>query len=163
MGNIIISDRSLACMIAELSRYPNCETGGLLIGTRDKGNISIIESTDAGMCAMHELGRVVIDIQYSKHLMDTVSDIYKEKMYLLGIWHKHNHDFNPPFSIDDHECHEMLRKQLKNDIVSVLFQKKQDDEYVMRVFRYCHKKCLIEEEFEVIELSRLVSYRFLGD
>jgi hypothetical protein len=48
---------------------------------------------------------------------------------------------------------------LKQDIISILFQKNEDNEYTMRVFCYCLNQQTIEVEFDVEDLVKMISYR----
>lgn len=160
METVIISNRALAYMISGIEMFPDKENGGLLIGIEKKEKTYIIEAIEAGAHSVHEKGRLFLNMDGIEHSLNTIINLYNEEISIMGIWHNHNNDYNPPFSSEDKICHRDLSNQLQRDIISILFQKKQDDEYEMRVFRYCNKDHkLTEEGFEIEELSKMISYR----
>lgn len=159
MGKVRISNRSLAAMVSGVERFPDTENGGPLLGKVRNDEIDIIEAIEAGENAIHEKGKVSCDMKSVEYIANTVKGLYEEELEVVGIWHKHNHDYNPPFSTEDNLYHKEMSDLLKNDIISVLFQKNKDDEYTIRVFRYCLNHQLIEEEFDVEDLTKMISYR----
>lgn len=161
MKKVRISNRSLAAMVYGIERYPDKENGGLLIGIKRKDMFDIIEAIDAGKNAVHKRGQVTLDSESVEYMANTIKGLYEEEFDVVGIWHKHNHDYNKtePFSVEDELCHRELCDSLKQDILSILFQKNQDGVYIMRVFRYNIEHQLTEEEFVVEELSKMATYR----
>lgn len=159
MGKVRISNRSLAAMVSGVERFPDTENGGPLLGTVRNDEIDIIEAIEAGENATHEKGKVSCDTKSVEYIANTVKRLYEEELEVVGIWHKHNHDYNPPFSTEDNLYHKEMCDSLKKDIISILFQKNKDDEYTMRVFRYCLNYQLIEEEFDIENLTKMISYR----
>lgn len=159
MGNVRISNRSLAAMVSGIERFPDTENGGPLLGKVRNDKIDIIEAIEAGKNAIHEKAKLSCDEKSVEYIANTVKGLYEEELEVVGIWHKHNHDYDPPFSAEDNLFHKEMSGSLKKDIISVLFQKNKDDEYTMRVFRYCLNHQLMEEEFDVEDLTKMISYR----
>lgn len=159
MEKIRISNRSLAAMVSGVERFPDTENGGLLLGKIRNNEFDIIEAIEAGESAIHEKGKLFCDVKSMEYMTNIVKGLYEEELKVVGIWHKHNHDYNPPFSIEDNLCHEKICASLNQDILSVLFQKNQDNEYTMRVFRYCLNHQLMEVEFDIEDLTKMISYR----
>lgn len=122
-----ISRRAQAAIEVELSRFPEAETGGLLLGYSKEGNsILILEATDSGYRdVIHEGGCFQYDIAYEEHLCSFLSQLYQPPLQLVGVWHKHNsvHANNIiPFSSADENMHCQL---MENDCpcISILFEK----------------------------------------
>lgn len=123
----VISRRAQAVIEAELSCFPDTETGGLLLGYSETGaDILILEATDSGYRdVIHETGCFQYDIAYEKHLCSLLSQLYQPPLQLVGVWHKHNlaHANNIiPFSSADENIHRQL---MENDCpcISILFEK----------------------------------------
>lgn len=159
MGKVRISNRSLATMVSGIERFPDTENGGPLLGKVRVNGIDIIEAIEAGENAIHEKGKVSCDIKSVEYIASTIKGLYEEEVEVVGIWHKHNHNYNPPFSTEDNLCHKKMCDYLKQDIISILFQKNKDGEYSMRVFKYCINHQLVEEEFDIEDMAKMVTYR----
>lgn len=159
MGKVVLSNRALAAMVSGIERFPDKENGGPLLGRVRKDGIEIIEALEAGEHAIHERGRLSCDTKSVEYMAGTLKGLYEEELEWIGIWHKHNHDQNPPFSKEDEQCHREMCDQKKRDMISILFQKTEEEEYVMRVFRCSPASLLTEEEFEVEDLNKMISYR----
>lgn len=159
MKKIVLSNRAMAAMVSGIEKFPEKENGGPLLGRVRKDGIDIIEALEAGEHAVHEKGRLSCDTESVEYMASTVNGLYEEKLEWIGIWHKHNHDQNPPFSEEDNQCHRALCDLKKRDVISILFQKTEEEEYVMRVFRYSTDHRLTEEDFEIKDLNKMISYR----
>ena len=159
MRRVRISNRALAAMVSGIEYFPDTENGGVLLGRINKSGIDIIEAIEAGENAVHEKGKVSFDLKSVEYIASTIKRLYEEEVKVIGIWHKHNHDYNPPFSSQDNLCHKKMSDSLKQDVISILFQKNEDNEYTMRVFCYCLNQQTIEVEFDVEDLVKMISYR----
>lgn len=71
-----------------LSRDP-LETGGILLGHYKSGIWYIVEATDPGVETFHSEIHSVMDEKYHNHLYPVLSRIYREDLYLMGLWHRH--------------------------------------------------------------------------
>lgn len=158
MKRVIISNRALAAMVSGIERYPDTENGGILLGIKKGELFTIIESIEAGSEAVRERGKLSFNSKTIEHTLLSVVDLYEEELSMVGVWHKHLNECNPPFSEEDSRCHKSLSDRLKKDIISILFQKLENDEYLMRV--YCYKNGMISEvEYEIEVLEKLLKYK----
>ena len=122
-----ISRRAQTVIEIELGRFPDTETGGLLLGYSDpESGVTVLEATDSGyQNVIHEIGCFQYDIVYEEHLCNFLCQLYQPPLQLIGVWHKHNsvHPDNAiPFSASDENMHRQL---MKNDCscISILFEK----------------------------------------
>lgn len=126
----IISWRAQAVIEIELSRFPETETGGLLLGySEPETGVLILEATDGGyQDVIHEVGCFQYDIAYEEHLCSLLSQLYQPPLQLVGVWHKHNfvHSENTiPFSRADENMHRQLTEN-GCPCISILFEKSND-------------------------------------
>lgn len=130
-----ICARARRAMENELSRYPNLETGGLLLGRSDgAGDIKIMEATDGGYRnTVHEEDEFAYDPEYQAHMCEVLCNIYDPPLQVVGVWHKHNIPGEIPFSRADEDIHAQL---LENDYpcVSLLLEKTDCNAYNPRMF-----------------------------
>lgn len=137
-----ISGRAQAVIEQELNRFPDTETGGLLLGYSEPENgISILEATDSGyQNTVHTVGSFQYDTAYEEHLCNLLSLLYQPPLQLVGVWHKHNSahlNSGLPFSFADEKIHSQL---LENSFpcISILFEKistnKSSIHYNARIF-----------------------------
>lgn len=160
MNKIELSKRSIASMFSEIGRFPDVETGGLLLGTREKNAIYIAEATIPGYKAVHSVGGVQCDMEYINYTVLHLESIYVQKIYIVGIWHKHNNNCNPPFSKEDMQLHETIQKYSNGTIISALFQKQVvDKDYLLRIFQIDSRCKITEAEFEIKDLQNKFSYK----
>lgn len=129
-------------MANELNRFPDTETGGLLLGYSEAENgISILEVTDSGyQNTIHTLGSFQYDTAYEEHLCNFLSQLYQPPLQLIGVWHKHNsahRDDALPFSYADENMHQQLMEN-RCPCVSILFEKiskeQKNTHYRTRIF-----------------------------
>ena len=125
--NCIISKRAQAIIENDLGRFPDTETGGLLLGYSESENdLFILEATDSGyQNTVHTIGSFQYDNAYQEHLCNLLSQLYQPPLTLVGVWHKHNSahsgdDF--PFSYADEMIHNQLMES-HHSCVSILFEK----------------------------------------
>ena len=68
-------------------------------------------------------------------MAEVLSALYVPQLQVIGVWHKHNHAYNPPFSDADQEMHRQMLEINDGWAVSILFQKiNENEEYDMRTF-----------------------------
>ena len=129
-------------MEQELSRFPDTETGGLLLGySEPESGISILEATDSGyQNTIHTPGSFQYDTTYEEHLCNLLSLLYQPPLQLVGVWHKHNSahpNDSLPFSSADEKIHRQLMENFY-PCISVLFEKtskgKDSIHYDTRIF-----------------------------
>lgn len=139
--NYSISMRAQTAMNNELRRFPETETGGLLLGYSDaKRGVQILEATDGGyLNVLHEEAAFEYDIPYVEHICTILSELYTPPLDIVGVWHKHNSISEIPFSLSDENIHRQLVENMPYPCVSVLFEKtdtlgEKHEEYKMRIF-----------------------------
>lgn len=125
----------------ELRRYPDVETGGLLLGYSDADRgVFVAEAADGGYRnALREPCSFQYDEEYVAHVCAIVSALYTPPLDVVGIWHKHNCAGPVPFSQADEAMHAQLQDQSPFPCLSVLFEKTDDTgpdgaRYDVRVF-----------------------------
>lgn len=137
MYQVKLFERAEKLMQTELARFPIKETGGILLGYENaqEKTIEIVEAIDSGIHASHDYGTFSYDVEYVSHVAGILSELYTPHLRVIGVWHKHNHTWNPPFSDADQEMHRQMLEISEGTAVSILFQKVNDDgEYIMRTF-----------------------------
>ena len=132
----LICTRAGLAIQNELGRFPDAETGGLLLGHADENRIEVLEATYAGFLnVVREPDQFAYDPEYQVHLCSILSGLYDPPLELIGVWHKHN-CINPlPFSQDDEAIHRQLLEN-GSPCLSILFEKEADEtgSYRVRVF-----------------------------
>lgn len=152
-----ISARARLAMQNELRRFPETETGGLLLGYADEQRVYVLEATDSGYReAVHEQDCFAYDAEYEEHLCGVLSELYEPPLDVIGVWHKHNFAANVPFSRADETIHAQLL-QSGGARLSILFEKEEDDEprYRARVF-------LLSRSGDHFELTDRAAWSGLG-
>lgn len=132
MKKIIFSRRAKEQIIRELDRYPLVETGGVLLGYYNCSSILIEEAVDGGDNAVREEGFFQYDYGYVEEESLRICQKYKLELFVVGLWHKHNHDLEPAFSFADVLIHEDLVEQCGFGI-SCIFQKKANGDYQVHI------------------------------
>lgn len=109
----------------ELARFPDTETGGLLLGYSDfHGGIHVAEAADGGYRnTIHESDCFAYDTDYEAHFCQVVGQLYTPPLEIVGIWHKHNRPSRIPFSDEDNALHRQLLQSSPFPCVSILFEK----------------------------------------
>ena len=95
-----IAPRAQRAMNNELARFPQTETGGLLLGHSDPaGGVRVWEATDGGYeKVLREESAFAYDREYVGHLCALLSGLYTPPLEIVGVWHKHNSPSSPvPF------------------------------------------------------------------
>ncbi len=116
---VMISARAYTSILAEaLSRDP-LETGGILLGHYKSGIWYIVEATDPGVETFHSEIHSVMDEKYHNHLYPVLSRIYREDLYLMGLWHRHPGSLDT-LSFDDHETNRKYAEVIGNGTLSIL-------------------------------------------
>ena len=133
-----ISPRAQTAMHNELARFPDTETGGVLLGySSQTDGVCVLEATDGGYRnVLHEESEFSYDAAYVEHVGTVLSELYTPALDLVGVWHKHNSPSDIPFSKADEMIHEQLTAGRAYPCLSVLFEKTGSgpDTYAMRVF-----------------------------
>ena len=91
---VVFSDRAYAAVLAETTEKIKTETGGLFLGAVEDGVWYIVEAIDPGPKSIFEVAYFEYDQQYTQHLINKVANLYKERLSLIGLWHRHPGSFD---------------------------------------------------------------------
>lgn len=128
MKQLIFETNAKQCIINELKKYQNVETGGVLLGVFENNNIYIVEAVGGGDKAIRDQGMFQYDAEYVELQSNILARKCSKQLVLVGLWHKHNHTLEPAFSDADIRMHQLLLEQCEYG-VSCLFQRKTNTEY----------------------------------
>lgn len=98
---VIFSNRAFSAVLAETTEKITTETGGLFLGTVQEDTWYIIEAIDPGPKSIFEVAYFEYDQQYTQHLINKIANLYKRKLDLIGLWHRHPGSFDQFSSTDD--------------------------------------------------------------
>jgi integrative and conjugative element protein (TIGR02256 family) len=100
---IVVSTAAHADIVGHSESKRDVETGGILIGFRDKkGSVQILEVTAAGPNAIEERTRFERDYEYCQKCIDDAAARLGTKGQYVGEWHSH-HESDPQPSARDVE------------------------------------------------------------
>ncbi len=93
-----IADRALAAIEREARRWPDRETGGILVGLRRSQGIVVTHATGPGPRAMHSPLAFAKDTPYLQRVLDYLFGCFR--VNYLGVWHQHPPDMPYPSAGD---------------------------------------------------------------
>lgn len=158
MKKIWIATRAKKMMEADLKRYPDVETGGLLLGysATDNAYIQVLEATDGGyQHTVHEKNAFEYDQAYEVHISNVLASLYDPPLDIVGVWHKHNHSCITHFSDSDEKIHEQLIQEAPYPCLSVLYEKSSEINTCCK--RYQVYVCLLTKNGQE-DVSRIVEW-----
>ena len=83
----LVSNRVLETIELECWRYPDTETGGILVGFRDKDQVTITDATGPGPQSERSPQHFIKDTAYLQAVLNLLFEYYQ--VNYLGVWHKH--------------------------------------------------------------------------
>ena len=86
---VIFSDRAYTAIISETAEKIKTETGGVFLGCHEKGNWYVIETIDPGPDSIFQVAYFEYDRKYTEHLINKIARLYRAKLSLIGLWHRH--------------------------------------------------------------------------
>lgn len=98
---VFFSDRAFSAVLAETTEKIETETGGLFLGVVQEDNWYIIEAIDPGPKSVFEVAYFEYDQKYTQHLINKIANLYRRKLDLIGLWHRHPGSFDQFSSTDD--------------------------------------------------------------
>ncbi|MDD3219574.1 MAG: Mov34/MPN/PAD-1 family protein [Lachnospiraceae bacterium] len=98
---VILSDRAYCAILAETLEHRNTETGGLFLGICRDDICYIVEAIDPGPNSRFEVAYFEYDQKYTQHLINKIAGLYKSKLGLVGLWHRHPGSFDIFSGTDD--------------------------------------------------------------
>jgi len=148
-------------MITEIARYPDLETGGVILGFREIDEIVVVEAVDAGINPVRKLGYFSYDREYIKHVINILIPLYERRIEIIGVWHKHNNNMNPAFSYNDIITHKKFVDDMNDRGLSILFQKCNGQNYKLRTFIISNDEDDLKEiEWDNDELNSIFKYLY---
>ncbi|MCL2399790.1 MAG: Mov34/MPN/PAD-1 family protein [Defluviitaleaceae bacterium] len=116
---VIFSNRAYLAILSETSEKIKTETGGVFLGCYENGNWYVIEAIDPGPKSIFQVAYFEYDKNYTEHLINKLVQMYKAKLTLIGLWHRHPGSFDE-FSSTDNGTNTEYAKLSPNGAVSVL-------------------------------------------
>ena len=92
----VVSRRALETIEWECRKYPDLETGGLLVGFRNPEQVSITHATGPGPNADRSAHHFTKDTPYLQSVLQLLGNYYR--VDYLGIWHKHRRNNTSHYS-----------------------------------------------------------------
>lgn len=118
---LYLSDQAYTSIVAETHAHIDTETGGIFLGKFEAGAWYIIEVIDPGyQDILRQVAYFEYDQSYVTHLANVRARLYKNRLSLLGLWHRHPGGFDR-FSATDDQTHRLyLRQNPQRGIISSL-------------------------------------------
>lgn len=91
---VVFSNRAYTAILAETLSKIATETGGVFLGKYIDDVWYIVESIDLGINSVFEVDYFRYDQQYIQHLVNKKILLYKSKLELVGLWHRHPGSFD---------------------------------------------------------------------
>lgn len=112
----------------ELRRYPEMETGGVLLGCRLGAVLLVLAATSSGEKSLHERCRFEMDMEHAVSAANAIIEEYRAlNCRVVGIWHNHNNDCRI-FSYDDIQTNSAYARLNSFGVVSVLVTKENGED-----------------------------------
>ena len=99
---VVFTKRAFNAIVTEtLARNP-IETGGIFLGyILDNGVWVVVETIPPGIRTVNELAYFEYDTDFVNYLANVVALQYKEKIQVLGLWHRHPGSYDVFSGTDD--------------------------------------------------------------
>jgi len=99
---VVFTKRAFNAIVTEtLARNP-IETGGIFLGYMlDNGIWAVVETIPPGIRTINEMAYFEYDTDFVNYLANVVALQYKEKIQVLGLWHRHPGSFDRFSGTDD--------------------------------------------------------------
>ncbi|MDR1541417.1 MAG: Mov34/MPN/PAD-1 family protein [Clostridiales bacterium] len=146
---IILSKRADITMYSETLRRKTTETGGIFMGHYRNGIWYVVEATDPGINAVFTSAYHEGDQEYYNNVLRVVSRLYKHKLELLGMWHRHPGSFDS-FSGTDDATNLKFAETVGNGAISALIN--MDPEFRLTFYYVSQQRgriCYYKTECEV--------------
>ena len=98
MNDYSISQTVIASMEVECRRNPENETGGILVGTRNKGRTLITHCSGPGVIWSSSTHHFTKDTDYMQQVLNLLHEYFG--VNYLGLWHKHPIEYPGPSEMD---------------------------------------------------------------
>ena len=98
---IVVSRRAAKTIQRELRLYSDVETGGVLFGLKIGCFWIVFCVSSSGKRSIRSAASFQADIEELAQEAQQILNNSMIPMKVLGIWHKHNHNYSPLFSTED--------------------------------------------------------------
>lgn len=147
---VLVCSRAYKLMTNEIDWSGNKETGGILLGIINNKQIIIVEAVDGGPNSTASQTFFSYDYKYVEHVTERIVHLYKQKLNIIGVWHKHNNYHEYPFSRQDLELHEEICDMVGGYGISILFQQKAEATYEMGTYIIYSGEKYQKTEFNIL-------------
>ena len=83
----VVSEKALETIERECRKFPDTETGGILVGFREKGQAIVTHATGPGPNSHRFASHFIKDTAYLQSVLNLYFEYYG--VNYLGVWHKH--------------------------------------------------------------------------
>ena len=83
----VVSEGALETIERECRSHPDTETGGIIVGFREEGQVTITHATGPGLDWQRSAHHFVKDTGYLQAVLDLLFQYFQ--VNYLGLWHKH--------------------------------------------------------------------------
>lgn len=131
---VILSRKSINMIRKELRLYPDTETGGVLFGSKIGKLWFVFRVSSSGARSTRSTFSFVMD---TEELQEETEKIFEQSLIpyrILGIWHKHNHNHKPLFSVDDQLTNQAFAQLNRFGGISILASKATSDSYAFHAY-----------------------------
>lgn len=99
---VVFTKRAFNAIVTEtLARNP-IETGGIFLGyILDNGIWAVVETIPPGIRTVNEMAYFEYDTDFVNYMANVVALQYKERIQVLGLWHRHPGSFDVFSGTDD--------------------------------------------------------------
>jgi hypothetical protein len=100
-SQVVFSSKAYLSIVAETYERIGTETGGILLGKKVDDIWYVLDNLDPGPNSVFRSSYFEYDTPYVNHLANKIARFYKERIELLGLWHRHPGSFDSFSSTDD--------------------------------------------------------------
>lgn len=99
---VVFTKRAFNAIVTEtLARHP-IETGGIFLGYMlDNGVWVVVETIPPGLKTINQMAYFEYDTEFVNYMANVVARQYREKIQVLGLWHRHPGSYDTFSGTDD--------------------------------------------------------------
>lgn len=99
---VVFTKRAFNAIVTEtLARHP-IETGGIFLGYMlDNGVWAVVETIPPGVKTINQMAYFEYDTEFVNYMANVVARQYREKIQVLGLWHRHPGSYDTFSGTDD--------------------------------------------------------------
>lgn len=158
----VFSEHAYLSIVAETYAHIHTETGGILLGTRQRDTWYVLDVIDPGYRQVSRTpGYFEYDTEYVNHLANVRARLYASKIELLGLWHRHPGSFDR-FSSTDDQTHQLYIQQNPHGAVSILVNVDPDIRLTVYYVFPSHQRSGFTSAVSAVDHQRLTNW-VVGD